>query len=29
MTEITYHTERLDHRRIVAGICNEIDLIAF
>ncbi len=27
MTEITYHTERLDHLGIVAGICDDIDLV--
>jgi len=28
MTEITYRTQRLDHHGIVAGICDEIDLVA-
>lgn len=27
MTETTYHTERLDHLGIVAGICDDIDLV--
>jgi transposase len=27
MTEITYRTERLDHLGIVAGICDEIELV--
>lgn len=27
MAEITYRTERLDHLGIVAGICDEIDLV--
>jgi len=28
MDEVSYHTERLDHLGIVAGICHEIDLIS-
>jgi len=27
MAEIIYRTERLDHLGIVAGICDEIDLV--
>jgi hypothetical protein len=27
MEKITYHTERLDHLGIVAGICDEINLV--
>lgn len=27
MVEVTYHTERLDHLGIVAGICDEIGLV--